>query len=103
MAENTVQTITIDDIAYPIDQFSPAVQQAVAIFNTFQADLTKAQLDVIKNQSALQTVGSQISEAAKKELADKAAGSVAADGVGGIGGSGVVPNSGVGAGGTGGH
>lgn len=79
MAETTPQTITIDEITYPVDHFSPGVQQAIAIYNTFQADLTKAQLEVIKTQSALQTVGQQISDAAKKELADKAAGSVAAE------------------------
>ena len=48
------------------------VQQAVGIYNGFQADLNKAQLEVIKCQAAMQSVGGQISEAVKKELAEKA-------------------------------
>lgn len=66
-------SINIDGISYAVDQFSQNVQQAVGIYNAFQADLQKAQLDVIKNQAALQSVGAQIGEAVKKELADKAA------------------------------
>ena len=56
-----------------VAQFSPEVQQAVGIYNTFSADLQKAQLDVIKCQAALQNVGSQISAAVKAELEKKAA------------------------------
>lgn len=67
------QTITLDGVSYALDQFSPQVQQAVDIYNAFQADLTKEQLAVIKTQAAVQNLGAQISEAVKKELADKAA------------------------------
>jgi hypothetical protein len=67
------RSITIDGISYDAGQFSPAVQQAVQIYNVFSADLQKAQLDVIKNQAAIQSVGAQIGEAVKKELADKQA------------------------------
>ena len=66
------QTITLDGVSYALDQFSAAVQQAVGVYNTFAADLQKAQVEVIKCQSAMQTVGAQISEAVKKELAEKA-------------------------------
>lgn len=71
------QTITLDGISYALDQFSQGVQQAVGIYNSFQADLQKAQLEVVKTQAALQNIGSQITEAVKKELADKAAAAAA--------------------------
>lgn len=66
-----VQQITLDGETYETSTFSPAVQQAVQIHGMFQADLKKAQLDVIKNQAALQTIGNQISEAIRKEIADR--------------------------------
>ena len=72
------RSITIDGISYDVAQFSPEVQQAVGIYNTFSADLQKAQLDVIKCQAALQNVGSQISAAVKAELEKKAADAAAA-------------------------
>jgi prolyl-tRNA synthetase len=67
------RSITVDGISYDVAQFSAEVQQAVVIYNTFSADLQKAQLDVIKCQAALQNVGSQISAAVKAELEKKAA------------------------------
>lgn len=67
------KTITLDGISYDVAQFSQGVQQAIGIYNVFNADLQKAQLDVMKNQAALQTIGAQITEAVKKELADKKA------------------------------
>jgi len=67
------RSITVDGISYDVAQFSQAVQQAVGIYNSFQADLQKSQLEVIKTQEALKSVGAQIGEAVKKELADKAA------------------------------
>lgn len=66
------RSITVDGISYDVAQFSTEVQQAVVIYNTFSADLQKAQLDVIKCQAALQNVGSQISAAVKAELEKKA-------------------------------
>jgi hypothetical protein len=65
------QTMTIDGVQYEVEQFSQAVQQAVGIYNTFQADLQKQQLEVLKVQSALQSIGAQIIEAVKKELEEK--------------------------------
>lgn len=67
------KTITLDGISYDLAQFSSGVQQAVGVYNTFSADLQKAQLEVMKNQAALQTLGGQITEAVKKELAELAA------------------------------
>lgn len=67
------RTITLDGIQYAVDQFSPGVQQAVDIYNAFNVDLQKAQLEVLKNQSAMQAVGAQISSAVQKELAEKKA------------------------------
>jgi hypothetical protein len=72
MAE-AARTITLDGIQYAVDQFSPGVQQAVEIYNTFNVDLQKAQLEVLKTQSAMQAVGAQISTAVQKELAEKKA------------------------------
>lgn len=71
------RSITVDGIAYDLTQFSQGVQQAVGIYNGFQADLNKSQLEVIKCQAAMQSVGAQISEAVKKELAEKAAAAAA--------------------------
>lgn len=67
------QTITLDGVQYPLDQFSQQVVQAVGIYNGFSADLHKEQLAVIKTQAALQHLGNQIAEAVKKELAAKEA------------------------------
>lgn len=72
MAE-AARTITLDGVQYAVEQFSQGVQQAVDIYNSFAADLQKAQLEVLKTQSALQTVGNQISQAVQKELAEKKA------------------------------
>jgi ribosomal protein S16 len=71
-------SITLDGVSYTLDQFSQAVVQAVGVYNMIQADLQKEQLAVIKTQAALQNIGAQISEAVKKELADKAAAQEAA-------------------------
>ena len=72
------KTITLDGVSYDLAQFSAGVQQAVGIYNSFAADLQKAQLDVMKNQAAMQSVGAQITEAVKKELAEKEAAANAA-------------------------
>jgi hypothetical protein len=72
MTEQT-KTITLDGVSYDVAQFSQGVQSAIVIYNTFQADLQKEQLAVMKTQAALQSVGNQIAEAVKKELADQAA------------------------------
>jgi len=61
--------ITIDGVAYDVAQFSPSVQQAVGVYHKFAADLQAAQLEVVKSQAAMQTIGSQIGDAVKKELA----------------------------------
>lgn len=73
------RSITVDGISYDLAQFSDAVKQAVAVYNKFQADLQEAQLEVIKSQSAMQTIGTQIADAVKKELAEKAAAATTAD------------------------
>jgi hypothetical protein len=67
------RSITVDGISYDVAQFSQEVQQAVVIYNAIQADLQKHQLEVIKCQAALQTVGAQIGNAVKAELEKKAA------------------------------
>ena len=66
------QSITVDGISYETAQFSSAVQQAVFIYTKFNADLQDAQLEVLKCQTAANTIGTQIGEAVKKELAEKA-------------------------------
>ena len=55
------RSITVDGISYDTAQFSPEVQQAVGIYNAIALDLQKSQLEAIKCQAALQTVGNQIS------------------------------------------
>ena len=66
--EQAAQTLTIDGVNHEVTNFSAGIQQAVGIYNTFQADLQKAQLEVVKVQAALQSIGNQISEAVKAEL-----------------------------------
>ena len=66
------RTITLDGISYDVAQFSSGVQQAVGIYNAWSADLQKAQVEVLKTQSAMQGLAAQIAEAVKKELAEKA-------------------------------
>ncbi|MBT9137516.1 MAG: hypothetical protein DDT31_00047 [Syntrophomonadaceae bacterium] len=70
---NQARTITLDGTQYAVEQFSPGVQQAVDIYNIFAADLQKAQMEVLKTQTAMQSVGSQVSQAIQKELAEKKA------------------------------
>ncbi len=67
------RTITLDGVQYAVEQFSQGVQQAVDIYNTFAADLQKAQIEVLKTQAAMQSVSAQISQAVQKELAEKKA------------------------------
>ncbi len=67
------RTITIDGVTHAVEQFSAGVQNAVGIFNSINADLQREQLAVLKTQAALQSIGSQIGEAVKKELAEKEA------------------------------
>lgn len=64
------RTITLDGISYDVGQFSQGVQQAVAIYNAINAQLQTEQLAVVKSQAALQSIGAQIGEAVKKELAE---------------------------------
>jgi hypothetical protein len=72
MTEQT-KTLTLDGVSYEVAQFSDGIQSAVNIYNAFAADLQKAQLEVVKCQSAMQSVGAQISTAVKAELEAKAA------------------------------
>jgi len=60
------KTITVDGKTYELDKLSPQIQQAVAIYNRFSADLSEAQLTVIKCQAAVTYIGQQIAEAIKK-------------------------------------
>lgn len=63
--------LTIDGVNYDVAQFSDTVQQAVTVYHKFAAELQQAQLEVLKLQAAMQTIGSQIGDAVKKELAAK--------------------------------
>jgi len=65
MSEN----ITIDGVSYGTEQFSTEVKQAISIYSTISSDLQKAQLEVIKCQSAMQSIGEQVTKAIKAELA----------------------------------
>lgn len=67
------RTITIDGVSHNVADFSVGVQNAVGIYNAITADLQKEQIAVLKSQSALQSIGAQIGEAVKKELAEKEA------------------------------
>lgn len=63
------KTVSIGDVQYKVAQFSPGIQQAVEIYNGIQIDLQKSQIEVVKNQAALQSIGNQITEGIKHELA----------------------------------
>jgi hypothetical protein len=69
--QDQARTITLDGISYDVGQFSQGVQNAIGIYNGFSADLQKEQMAVMKSQAAMQTVGAQIAEAVKAELAAK--------------------------------
>ncbi len=71
--QDQARTITLDGISYDVGQFSQGVQNAIGIYNGFNADLQKEQMAVMKSQAAMQTVGAQIAEAVKAELAAKQA------------------------------
>jgi hypothetical protein len=69
------RTLTLDGVTYDVTEFSQQIQAAVSVYNTFQADLQREQLAVVKTQSALQSIGAQLTTAVKAELeAKKAAG-----------------------------
>lgn len=76
MTEQT-KTISLDGATYEVSQFSMPIQNAVDIYNSINADLQKEQIAVLKTQAALQTIGAQIGNAVKKELAEKAEAEVA--------------------------
>lgn len=71
--QDQARTITLDGISYDVGQFTQGVQHAIGIYNGFNADLQKEQMAVMKSQAAMQTVGQQIAEAVKAELAAKQA------------------------------
>lgn len=71
--QDQARTITLDGISYDVGQFSQGVQNAIGIYNGFNADLQKEQMNVMKTQAAMQTIGAQIGEAVKAELAAKQA------------------------------
>lgn len=73
--EPKIPTLTLDGVTYNVTEFSQQIQSAVTVYNTFNAELQKEQLAAMKTQAALQTIGAQISEAVRKELAAKAAAS----------------------------
>lgn len=77
--QDQARTITLDDVSYDVAQFSQGIQNAIGIYNGFNADLQKEQMAVIKSQAAMQAVGAQIAEAIKTELAEKQAKVGAAD------------------------
>jgi hypothetical protein len=65
----TPQSITVDGIGYDVAQFSDEVKGAIGLYNTINLDLQKANIEVVKHQAALQTIGAQVSNAVRKELA----------------------------------
>ena len=71
--QDQARTITLDGISYDVAQFTQGVQNAIGIYNGFNADLQKEQMAAMKTQAAMQTVGAQIAEAVKGELAAKMA------------------------------
>lgn len=73
MTEQAKPTLTLDGVSHDVSQFSQGVQNAIVIYNTITAELQKEQVAVMKSQAALQSIGAQIGEAVKKELADNAA------------------------------
>lgn len=67
------RTLTLDGATYDVASFSQQVQAAVSVYNTFQADLQREQLAVVKTQNALQAIGAQLTAAVKAELEAKKA------------------------------
>lgn len=73
MEQNQPSSINVDGENHEIKQFSPGIQQAVFLYNKFNAELQEQQIEVMKTQAALQQIGMQITEAVKIELAQKTA------------------------------
>lgn len=73
------KTITLDGVSHDVTRFSQPVQNAISVYNTFNAQLQTEQLAVMKTQAALQSIGSQIAEAVKKELEEQSAAEPAAE------------------------
>ena len=64
----TPNTLTLDGVQYEVSRFSSTVQQAVAVYNKFAAQLQDQQLEVAKTQAALAFFSSQIATTVKQEL-----------------------------------
>lgn len=72
MSQTTeAQTITFDDKVYDVSRFSASVQNAIGIYNQFNAELGREQMAVIKTQAALQTLQAQLASAVRKELVEQ--------------------------------
>lgn len=67
------QTLTLDGITYDLSNFSDEVRAAVGIYNAFNSQLAEERLAVMKTESALAHLGTQLAARAAKELADKKA------------------------------
>ena len=64
-----VKTLTIDGQEYPVDKFSPQVQNLLKIRSSWEADLYKERLAVAKTETALKSLDAELLAATQKELA----------------------------------
>ncbi len=71
MEQPAPQTITFDDKAYDVTRFSAGVQNAIAMYNQFSAELAREQMAVVKTQAAMQTLQAQLAGAVRKELVEQ--------------------------------
>lgn len=74
-----LKTITVDDVMYPLTDFSESVQYTVGLYMTIRKDLDLATAEVKEAQTVLNSLTLTITQMVKNELDAKAQASVAVE------------------------
>lgn len=68
MQSNIPENIVIGGKEFPVNQFSGKVKQLVALYANWKNDLTKAQLDILKTETAIKSVEAELAQLVTAEL-----------------------------------
>lgn len=68
MATELPTTITIDGVAHDINMFSDSVKNLITIRMSWAADLTKAQLEATKCETAIRALDGELAQLAARDL-----------------------------------
>lgn len=63
--------LTVDGTEYPVANFSPTVQQLVAIHTSWRNDLQTERMKVAKTEAALRAIDAELAQAVAAELASE--------------------------------